>query len=256
MTYSLKGRRVLVTAGSRGLGAVICERFGEKGAHVMVNYVANESKAQEVVTKVKAHGVESFVVQGDASSEADNIRIVRETVEKLGGLDIIVANAGWTRFSAFGDLNALLIDDWNKCWAVNVLSHVHLLRAAQPNFAANPDGGSYIITSSIAGTTQSGSSLPYSVTKAAGIQLMKCLASTQGPKIRINAVLPGQLLTDWGMQFDEATIEAEKKEATLKHETYLDDCANVYISIAENTSLTGQAITVDSGLTLAWSSRS
>ncbi len=94
------------------------------------------------------------------------------------------------------------------------MSHVQLLKEAQPIFDANPDGGAYIITSSITvcspktltifvadlsaqGITQTGSSLPYSVTKAAGLQLMKCLAGTQGPKIRMNAILPGQLLTDW-----------------------------------------------------------
>lgn len=64
MPYSLKGRRVLVTAGSRGLGAVICEKFADEGAHIMVNYVSREDKAREVVANIKARGVQAFMAQG------------------------------------------------------------------------------------------------------------------------------------------------------------------------------------------------
>lgn len=101
------------------------------------------------------------------------------------------------------------------------MSHLQLMQTAAPIFNSNPEGGVYLVTSSIAvnkypsihpdlretkeradlsvhqGSTQSGSSMAYSVTKAAGLHLMKSLAATQGPKIRVNAILPGQLLTDW-----------------------------------------------------------
>jgi NAD(P)-dependent dehydrogenase (short-subunit alcohol dehydrogenase family) len=71
------------------------------------------------------------------------------------------------------------------------------MREAAPTFNANPDGGVFIISSSIAGRLTGGSSMPYSVTKAAQLHLMRCLASTQGPKVRVNAVLPGLLMTEW-----------------------------------------------------------
>jgi NAD(P)-dependent dehydrogenase (short-subunit alcohol dehydrogenase family) len=71
------------------------------------------------------------------------------------------------------------------------------MKAALPTFNSNPDGGAFIITSSIAGRNLGGSSMPYSVTKAAQLHLMRCLASTQGPKVRVNAVLPGWLATEW-----------------------------------------------------------
>jgi len=92
--------------------------------------------------------------------------------------------------------------------------------------------------------------MAYSVTKAAGLHLMKCIASTQGPKTRINAILPGLLLTEWGLQYSEERIKAIKEAAPLKHETFLDDCADAYISAAKNTSMTGQQITVDAGLAI------
>ena len=64
MPCSLKDRRVLVTGGSRGLGALICEKFAEEGAHVMVNYVSNEERAKDVVKKVESHGVKGFMIKG------------------------------------------------------------------------------------------------------------------------------------------------------------------------------------------------
>ncbi|WYZ42150.1 hypothetical protein EsH8_V_001045 [Colletotrichum jinshuiense] len=208
MPYSLKDRCVLVTGGSRGLGAVICRKFAEHGAHVMVNYVSNKKRAQQVVEEVDAFGVKAALVQGDAGVPEDNSRIVAETVEKLGGLDIIVANAGWTLFSDFKDLNALSIEEWNKCWATNTLCHLQLMQAAGPIFNANAEGGVYLISSSIA-----------------------------------------------GLQFTEEQIAQEQNESVLKHETFLDDCADAYISAAQNTSMTGQEIAVDAGLTISWQSR-
>lgn len=87
-------------------------------------------------------------------------------------------------------------------------------------------------------------SMPYSVTKAAQLHLMKCLASTQGPKIRVNAVLPGLLLTEWGLLYPKERIEAMQELAVLKKVTDLGDCAQSYLDIARNASMTGQMITV------------
>lgn len=118
--------------------------------------------------------------------EADCVRVVQETISLLGGLDVLVSNAGYTNFSVFSDLFAPTTADWDTCFAVNVKAQTYLLRTALPTFNANPEGGVMIITSSIAGEYTSGSSMPYSVTKAAQLHLMRCLASTQGPKIRVN----------------------------------------------------------------------
>jgi len=108
-----------------------------------------------------------------------------------------------------------------------------------------------IITSSVAGASIGGSSMAYSVTKAAQLHLMRCLAQTQGPKVRVNAVLPGLLLTDWGRLYSEEAIKAIEERAVLKKATDLEDCADMYVSIAQNTSMTGQRISVDAGLNIA-----
>lgn len=217
MPYSLKGRNVLVTGGSRGLGALVCEKFAAEGANIAINYNASKDRAEELAKKVESHGVKAVCIQADAEKPEDNVRLVKETVEQLGGLDIVIANAGWTRFAKFGDLNDLSPEEWNKCWQCNVMSHIQLLQVVKPIFDKNQDGGAYIFTSSIAGIRASGSSLGYAVTKAAALHLMKCLVSTQGPKIRINAVLPGLLLTEWGLRYSEERVNMMKEKAPLKN---------------------------------------
>jgi len=213
--------------------------------------VANHERAEQTARKIEGQfGGKVAVIQGDMGVLADCERVVKEAVKELGGLDVIVSNAGWTKISQFGDLHALSEEEWDKCWAVNVKGNMHLLREALPTFNANTDGGVFLMTSSIAGVGYSGSAMAYSVTKAAGLHLMKCLALTQGPKIRINAVLPGLLLTEWGEQFGEERIKKVKESAVLKQETLLDDCADAFIMAAKNTSMTGQNIQIDSGLAI------
>ncbi|MCJ1460902.1 hypothetical protein MMC28_011284 [Mycoblastus sanguinarius] len=113
---------------------------------------------------------------------------------------------------------------------------------------ANPEGGVFMLTSSVAGVSASGSSMAYSVTKAAGLQLVKCLAASQGPKLRINAILPGLLLTEWAANFTPEKVKSSKDKAYLKKETKLEDCADAYVAAAKNSSMTGQNIQVDAGL--------
>ncbi|KAI9723481.1 MAG: hypothetical protein M1828_004211 [Chrysothrix sp. TS-e1954] len=221
MPYDLQNRKVLVTAGSRGLGAAVCHKFAAEGSSVAINYNSNTEAAES---------------------------LAKDLASKYPKGKFVVLQGGFTKFSTFGDLSGNSEEDWDKCWAVNVKGQMALLRAALPTFNANPDGGAFIITSSIAGVKLSGSSMPYSVTKAAGLHLMKCLASTQGPKIRVNAVLPGLLLTEWGLKYSPEMIQAIKDRSVLKQETDIEDCANAFVMVAKNSSMTGMKIQVDGGV--------
>jgi NAD(P)-dependent dehydrogenase (short-subunit alcohol dehydrogenase family) len=180
-------------------------------------------------------------------------------------------------------LEALSDEEWDKCWRTNVLGVKSLVSSAMPTFQGNEEGGVVLVTSSIAGRTIGGSSMAYSVTKAAQLHLVKCVAKTQGAKVRCNAVLPGLLLTEWGLEYGEERIGALKEAAILKREvcyfvrfllcscwtcavlelsfcffaddvstsqTDLQDCADMFVSLAKNTSITGQHIQVDSGLAI------
>lgn len=134
----------------RGLGALICEKFAAEGASVAINYSASQDRAEQVAKKVESFGVKAVCIKADCGIPEDNARLVKETVEGLGGLDVIVANAGWTRFADFANLNDLSLEEWNKMWACNVMAHIQLVQAAGPIMKANQEGGAYIITSSVA----------------------------------------------------------------------------------------------------------
>ncbi|KAK2871902.1 hypothetical protein FQN49_002709 [Arthroderma sp. PD_2] len=249
MPYSLKGRNVLITGGSRGLGAMVAEKFAAEGSNVAINYCASEERARDLATKIEAdHKVKAVILQGDVALRADCESLVKKTIELLGGIDVIVSNAGWTKVSRFADLNALTDDEWDQCWSTNVKANLHLFREAEPTFTANSEGGVFIITSSVAGATPSGSSMAYSVSKAAGLHLMKSLATSQSPKIRTNAVLPGLLLTEWAERFPPEVKTGYIEKTALKRVPEVEDCADVYITIAKNASMTGQQIQVDSGV--------
>ncbi|KAF2787733.1 short chain dehydrogenase/reductase [Melanomma pulvis-pyrius CBS 109.77] len=248
MPYDLKGRNVLVTGGSAGLGRLISTTFAQQGCNVAINYFNRVEPAENVKAECEEYGVKAVTIKADMCSIVECKKLVDETIEALGGIDIVIANAGWTKFSNFADLDAMDESEWDKCWAANVKVPHALLKAAKPTFEANPEGGVLITTGSIAGVSQGGSSMAYAVTKAAQFQLVKCLATTQGPKIRVNTVLPGLLLTEWGLKYSEERITAVKNMAVLKHETYLQDCVDAFIMLAKNTSMTGMRIQVDAGV--------
>ncbi|KAL9080526.1 MAG: hypothetical protein Q9159_007593 [Coniocarpon cinnabarinum] len=216
MPYDLRGRRVLVTAASRGLGALAAKRFAQEGCKIALNYFSSHDAAETVVSDIKKAGATVVMLQG-----------------------------GYTKKSTFGDLHGLTDEEWDRCWQVNVKSQHALCRAAVPHFNANPQGGVFLMTSSVAGNTQSGSSMAYSVTKAAGLHLMKCLAATQGPKVRVNAVLPGWLDTDWGaanLPPDAKKVLTEK--AVLKRIPSLEDTVDAFVMLAKNESMTGAKVQV------------
>lgn len=169
MSYSLKGRNALITGGSRGLGALVAQKYAAEGCNVAINYLSSKDVAEELASSLRTqYGVNAVTVQGDASRRQDCSNAIKTTIEQLGGLDIVVSNAGWTKMTTFGDLDAMDDDDWDRCWSTNVKSSWYLFKEALPTFNANPDGGVFIITSSTAAVTPSGSSIPYAVTKAAG----------------------------------------------------------------------------------------
>ncbi|KAJ6020899.1 hypothetical protein N7540_006403 [Penicillium herquei] len=263
MPYSLKARNVLVIGGSRGLGAVISEKFAAEGSNVAINYMSNKQTADEVAKNLaNKYNVKTVVIQGDAGKQESAASTVKSSIEQLGGLDVVISNAGWTKITEFSDLDAMDDEDWDKCWNINVKSSLYLFKAAKSTFDANPEGGAFLITASTAGVTPSGSAVPYSVAKAAAIHLMKCLAQSQGAKVRVNSILPSLMLTEW------VSIRSRIKQAdgleevgmlalfallwmianTLQPE--VEDVADMFIAIAKNASMTGQAVQIDCGFAI------
>lgn len=133
----------------------------------------------------------------------------------MGRIDAVISNAGWTRVTNFANLEeGMLEEDWDKCLLFNVKSHLWLAYAARSHL--EDTGGAFVTTASVAGVKPSGSSLPYSVSKAALIHLSKGLAVILAPKIRVNSISPGLMLTEWGLSFPPEKIKKSTENSKLK----------------------------------------
>ncbi|KXJ95602.1 short chain dehydrogenase [Microdochium bolleyi] len=251
----------LVTASSAGLGAA-CVKVLAPHCRVVVNYFSRPEKAAAVIAEAEQvppvsydaaslPGPRFHAIRADCSKKAEMERLVRETVETMGRIDIIVSNAGWTRFTNFMDLDQQVNEeDWDMCYQVNVKSHLWLLYAAKPHFDKNPEGGSFVSVASLAGVKPSGSSLPYSVSKAAQVHLIKGLATICGKSVRCNSVSPGLLLTEWGSNFSEEVVESLKQKAALKDVATVEDVAQQVKTFALSRSQTGQNAVIDCGIAI------
>lgn len=191
-------------------------------ARQAINYANNQSRAKDVIEELEkipsttpSESPRFVSIQADVGDRASIQELVSQTLAKFGRIDVVVSNAGWTRITNFANLEEGMIDeDWDRCFLYNVKSHLWLMHAAKPELEKSE--GAFINTASIAGVKPSGSSLPYAVTKAASIHLAKSLAVICAPKIRVNTVSPGLLLTEWGMKFPESKREAATNATKLK----------------------------------------
>ena len=248
----------LVTASSAGLGAAIAQSLSPH-FRVVVNYFSRPHKAAEVIKACEAIPSQDprspsprfHSIQADVSQKSDVQRMVKETVDKMGRLDVVVSNAGWTRMTNFSNFEEQLNeDDWDRCFNVNVKSHLWLMEAARPHLSASDEGGSFVSIASLAGVRPSGSSLPYSVTKAAEIQLIKGLAVICAPKIRCNSVSPGLMMTEWGAKFPEVKVKAAIEQTALKRLAVVDEVADMVKTVVLSNSITGQNIILDCGVAI------
>lgn len=247
MAVELKGKTALITGGGTGLGREVALLLAAEGMRLAISYSRSEEEADETVRLLEQKEVEARALQADLGDASAPARLVAEVDQQFGRLDLLVHNAATTRFIPFPDLEAVTEEVWDELFAVNTRAAFFLARAAAPLMRQN-GGGHIITTSSIAGLSSGGSSLPYAVSKAALIHLTKCLATALAPDIRVNSVAPGLLMTRWVAGFSEQRLEAMSEAALLKKPTDLDDVAAAFVMLAKNTSMTGQIVVVDAGL--------
>ncbi|CAI5757280.1 unnamed protein product [Candida verbasci] len=249
----LKGKNALVTGGSAGIGASISTQLAQEGVNLVINYAHSKERAEKLAKELsEKYKIKAFAVQFDIFDTANLYKLVDQTVELLGGIDILISNAGYTKIIPYSDLESLDIELWDKTFSANVKAHFFLFKAAKTYFDKNKQGGCFITTSSIAGRKVAGSSMPYSVSKAALIQLTKFLAKTQSNnKIRIHTVAPGLVLTpDWGANFPQKTIDKMTNDSPIKQTTDVDEVASQFVYLCKLSTSTGTVTGHDAGLHL------
>jgi ketoreductase RED2 len=240
----LDGRVAIVTGSSSGIGEATAHRLAGLGANVVVNSATSVEAGTAVA---QALPTESLYVQADIADQAQGQRLIDATLERFGRLDILVNNAGWTTLVPHHDLDGLTDEIFRKTFDVNVFGTWWLTKAAIPHLRQSPDPNVVMLTS-VAGLRPIGSSMAYSMTKAALNHLTKLLAKSYGP-VRVNAVAPGLVATPWTADWDDqhAGVAAI---APLHRSATPEDCAEAVLSLIRNPYLTGHILVVDGGTSL------
>lgn len=238
----------LVTGSATGAGRAIALRFAQNGYAVAINYSRSETDAKETLAQVEKLGVPALLCKATVADD----KLVRSMVDRcrleLGGLDVLVNNAGMTHFIAHTDLEAVNDEIWDEIFQVNLKGAFYASRAAMPLLKARK--GSIVNVSSVAGLQGHGSSIPYSASKAAMNCMTQSLARAFGPDVRVNAVAPGPIQTRWLVGHEEH-VEKAVAQTPLKRAATPDDVADVVWFLAAGTTLvTGQVVVVDGGRTM------
>jgi len=236
----------LVTGSSSGIGQAVAERLAAEGYRVVVNSSSNV-EGGEAVAKALPGG--AVYVRGNCGEEADCNRIIEEVIQKCGRLDVLICNHGINKVIPHPSLDLIDSEFLHKVFAVNLFGALWLSRAAIPHLKKSPNPN-IIFTSSAAGSRPMGSSIPYSMTKAALNHLAKLLAKSQGP-VRVNVVAPGLIRTriTTGPAWDPVYKKCED-ELPVHRVGEPEDMVEVILGMLKSRYMTGQVVGIDGGSTL------
>ncbi len=255
----LKGKNVLVTGGSSGIGQAIAVRFASYGANVAINYLARPEEARETeeqvhacVGRVQQTGVRDVLVGGDVSKEEDVVRMVGEAADALGGIDVLVNNAG-IQISRPSD--ELASADFDRVLAVNLRGSFLCAREAIRHFLGKEKTGSIVNVSSVHQLIPKPGYLGYSTSKGGMQNLTRTLAlEYAGRGIRVNGIGPGATVTPINRAWiDDPVKRAQVEEhIPMRRAGEADEMAGVACFLASDLAayITGQTLFVDGGLTL------
>lgn len=245
----LKGKIALVTGASRGIGRTIAIELGKQGANVAVNYAGNADKAQAVVEELQALGVEAFKIQADVSNESNVKDMVKEVINKFGGLDILVNNAGVTRDNL---LMRMKEEEFDEVINTN-LKGVFLCTKAVTRQMMRQRAGRIINVSSIVGVSGNPGQANYVAAKAGVIGLTKTTAKEFASRnILVNAVAPGFISTEMTDALTDDQKEKMLEMIPLERFGSAEDVAKVVRFLASDDAnyITGQTIHIDGGMVM------
>lgn len=193
MDEGLEGRTALVTGGARGIGRAICQRLGDAGANVAINYVSNQAAAEETAKLVEAAGATAHLVQADVSSEQQVQEMVSQVRERFGPVDLLVNNAGVFDYVSHEETTVSL---WKRTLDVNLTGAFLVSWAVKPEMIERRFGR-IVNISSIGGLRARQMSIAYAASKAGLIGFTKSMAeAVAGSNVRVNAVAPGLISTE------------------------------------------------------------
>ena len=257
----MNGKNVIITGAGTGLGAATAVGLARRGANIAVNYSSSAEAAEKVAEACRSEGVQAFSVKASVTEYADCQRLVSQAVEKLGGVDVLINNAGITKMADQANLDALEAEDFERIYRVNVIDTYQMVRAARAALEVSGEGA-VVNVSSIAGVRGIGSSMAYAASKGALNTLTLSLARSLAPKIRVNAVCPGYIATGWFTKWsdketDDAVARNVAQMTPLQRTATPEDIAEsiMFLAAPASRNITGELILNDAGMHLGPASR-
>jgi 3-oxoacyl-[acyl-carrier protein] reductase len=247
ISADLSGRRALVTGGASGIGLATAEALARCGAEVAINHLEDDPRGPEAAARLGAR-----TAPGDVSVAGAAEAMVARAIDALGGLDILINNAGTPVVSEpvpYADLDRLDEPFWDAILSTNLVGPFRCVRAAAP--ALREAKGCIVATASIAGMGGQASSLAYAASKAGLINLTRNLAQALAPDVRVNAVAPGLTRTPWTESWPAARKERSLENTLLGRFVEAGDIADAMIFLCAQPAVTGQTIVVDCGRVFA-----
>lgn len=253
--FDLSGKTAIVTGSSRGIGRAIAERLAEHGARVVISS-RKAAPCEEVAQAINArHGDgRAIAVPANIASKEDLQRLVDETIQAFGQIDILVCNAASNPYA--GPMAGISDEQFEKILRNNVLANHWLVQMVAPGMVERRDGAILVI-SSIGGLRGNALIGAYNVSKAADMQLVRNLAVEFGPSnVRVNCIAPGLVQTDFARYLWEnpELLKQVTDPAPLKRIGQPDEIAGAAVFLCSKAAAytTGQTLVVDGGLTIAW----
>ncbi|GAA2373941.1 SDR family NAD(P)-dependent oxidoreductase [Dactylosporangium salmoneum] len=254
----LTGKRALVTGAGRGIGAAVARRLATDGAAVAVNYRSSASDAEDLVAELTDEGRRAVALQADVSDPATCPSLVERAVDALGGLDVLVSNAGVEHFGALASITPA---DFERVFATNVAAQLFITQAAA---AVMGEGGRIVLTSSVSARIAVFEHSLYAASKAAVSALVLNLAPELAQRgIAINAIAPGgtrtRMSAEYGMKYanpalhDLPGLQPEMLPRLISALGRLAEPEEIAAAVAflispDASYITGSTLTVDGGL--------
>jgi 3-oxoacyl-[acyl-carrier protein] reductase len=246
MELDLEGKNAIVTGGSLGIGAAITRALAREGCNVAINYRRHDNEAKEVIRQVEALGRRGLAIKADVQSYDDAQGMVQTVVEELGGLDILVCNAGinWD-----GVIWKMTEEQWDTVIGVNLKGYFNYNKAAALVFK-DQKGGKIVNISSINGMRGKFAQTNYAASKGGEIALTKSLARELGKfNVNVNAVAPGMVMTEMAENIPPEFLTKAMDETALGRFASPEECADVVAFLCSDRArhITGEVIKIDGG---------
>ncbi|NOD97591.1 glucose 1-dehydrogenase [Ruegeria sp. HKCCD6228] len=242
----LQGKTAIVTGGGRDIGRACAVKLASEGVNVAVNYFASSAGAEETVAEIKKIGGQAFAMQGDLNKPEEVDALIAKTVDTYGSLDILVNNAGG--LIARKKITEMSLEHWQAVMDLNLTSTFLMVKAALLHMKS----GAIVNIASQAGRDGGGpGASAYATSKGGVMTLTRSLAKELGPDIRVNAICPGMIDTDFhNIHTPDAGRRGLEAAAPLKRQGQSQDVANLVAFLASEDSayLTGTNVDINGGM--------